>query len=304
MVSLVVVTVAAAAIFTPEEMAFTGRAARAAALYVSNVFFDRSASDYFAPKVEGNPLLHTWSLGIEEQFYLVWPLLILFAYRGAQGRRRSIAVLIALVAASLAFCLYATRTNPTMAFYELPTRAWEFAAGGLLALVPLSWAPGRRIWVSAFGIAGFGMILAAAALLKGGAGFPGPSALLPVTGALAVLFAGSVAPRDGIGGVLSKPPLQLLGAYSYSWYLWHWPFIVFAGVLFPSITVYGKIGAAIASLGVAGLTYSLVERPVRESLPGCPAGVVVGPCRRHNHAEHCGGLGFAGIWTAPTGARS
>jgi peptidoglycan/LPS O-acetylase OafA/YrhL len=259
------VVLAAAAILTPEQMAFTGQAARAAALYVSNVFFDRSASDYFAPKVEANPLLHTWSLGIEEQFYLVWPLLILFAYRGAHGLRRSVMVLIAAAGGSFAFCLYATRAAPTVAFYELPSRAWEFASGGLLALLPLPGTIERKRWVIVCGVVGLGMILGAALLTKGGAGFPGFIALLPVGGTLAVLFAGAAAPRRGIGAVLSTAPLQFLGARSYSWYLWHWPFIVFAGVLFQQITVFGKLGAAIASLAVAALTYRLVERPVREN---------------------------------------
>jgi peptidoglycan/LPS O-acetylase OafA/YrhL len=278
---LVAVTIAAALIFAPEEMAATGRAACAAALYVSNVFFDSTASDYFAPRVEGNPLLHTWSLGIEEQFYLVWPLLLLFAYRGAHAPRRSMGVLAGAVAASFGFCLYASHAEPTIAFFELPSRAWEFAAGGFLALAPLSWATERAPWVSACGIVGLAMILGAAALLRGGAGFPGFIVLLPVIGALAALFAGSVAPRLGIGAALSAAPLQFLGARSYSWYLWHWPFIVFAGVLFPDIAVYGKLCAAVSSLAVAALTYRLVEQPVRQSRyfvarPGLSLGVAGG----------------------------
>ena len=278
---LVAVTVAAALIFAPDEMAATGRAACAAALYVSNVFFDSTASDYFAPRAEGNPLLHTWSLGIEEQFYLVWPLLILLASRGAHGARRSIAVLTGGFAASFVFCLYASRAEPTIAFFELPSRAWEFAAGGLLAFVPLSWRTAGTPWMSACGIVGLAMILGAAALLRGGAGFPGFIALLPVIGTLAALFAGSGAPRRGIGAALSAAPLQYLGARSYSWYLWHWPFVVFAGVLFPGITVYGKLWAAVFSLAVAALTYRLVERPVRQSRylvagPGLSLGVAGG----------------------------
>ena len=262
---VVAVTIAAALIFAPEGMAATGRAACAAALYVSNVFFDSTASDYFAPQVEGNPLLHTWSLGVEEQFYLVWPLLILFAYRGAHAPRRSIAVLAVAVAASFVFCLYASRAAPTTAFFELPSRAWEFAAGGLLALVPLSWATAGTLWASACGIIGLAMILGTAALLRGGAGFPGYIVLVPVIGTLAALYAGSVAPRRGIGAALSAAPLQFLGARSYSWYLWHWPFVVFAGVLFPGSAVYGKLWAAVFSLAVAALAYRLVEWPVRQN---------------------------------------
>jgi peptidoglycan/LPS O-acetylase OafA/YrhL len=262
---LVAVTIAAALIFAPEEMAATGRAACASALYVSNVFFDSTASDYFAPQVEGNPLLHTWSLGVEEQFYLVWPLLILFAYRGAHGPRRPIAVLTGAVAVSFVFCLYASRVEPTIAFFELPSRAWEFAAGGILALMPLSWATEASPWVSVCGIVGLAMILGSAALLRGGAGFPGFIVLLPVIGTLAALFAGSVAPRRGIGAALSAAPMQFLGARSYSWYLWHWPFVVFAGVLFPGITMHGKLLTAVFSLAVAALTYRSVERPVRRS---------------------------------------
>ena len=278
---LVAVTLAAALIFAPKEMAATGQAACAAALYISNVFFDITASDYFAPQVEGNPLLHTWSLGVEEQFYLVWPLLILFAHRGAHALRRSIVVLVGSAAASFAFCLIATRIAPTIAFFELPSRAWEFAAGGLLALVPLSRARSGMSWVSACGIVGLAMILGTAAVLRGGAGFPGFVVLLPVIGTLAALFAGSVTPRRGVSAVLSAAPLQFLGARSYSWYLWHWPFVVFAGVLFPGITVYGKLGAAVASLAVAALVYRLVERPVRQNRyfvgrPGLSLGIAGG----------------------------
>jgi peptidoglycan/LPS O-acetylase OafA/YrhL len=262
---LVVVMLVAAAIFSPAEIAFTGQAARAAGLYMSNVFFDRTASDYFAPQVAGNPLLHTWSLGLEEQFYLVWPWLILMASRGASGARRSIGALGTVVVVSFLFCLYATRHAPTVAFYELPARAWEFAAGGLLAVVPASRAAAVSRWAVGCGIVGVGMILGTAALVKGGAGFPGWIAVFPVTGTLAMLFAGAAAPQRGMSVALSAAPLQFLGARSYSWYLWHWPFIVFAGILFPDITVTGRVGAAVAALWIATATYRCVERPVRKN---------------------------------------
>ena len=100
-------TLFAAAVFSPRELEFTGRAPRAAGLYVSNVFFDRSASDYFALGLEGNPLLHTWSFSLE-QFYLVWPLLILLADRGPHRAQRSIWILGAVTTLSFTYCVYTT----------------------------------------------------------------------------------------------------------------------------------------------------------------------------------------------------
>ena len=254
---------AALALLPPPELVSAGRAALAAALYVSNVFFDHGASDYFAPAVETNPLLHTWSLGVEEQFYLIWPLLLLFAARGQNGARRSLAVLGALALLSFACCALATRLAPTLAFYELPARAWEFAAGGLLALRARPVGARAAHGASAAGIGGLVLMLAAAVLLEGGAGFPGWRALVPVAGTLAVLHAGTAAPGRGVGRLLATAPLQFVGSRSYSWYLWHWPCIVFAGLLVPGIGVRGKVVAALVALLLATATYSLVERPVR-----------------------------------------
>ena len=210
--ALVVVTIVAAALLSPREMEFTARAARAAGLYMSNVFFDRSAADYFAPTVASNPLLHTWSLGLEEQFYLVWPLLIILSYRGLHRLRWSLAVLGALVLSSFMFCLWATRAAPTVAFYELPSRAWELAAGAVLALLPISWAARRGRWAHASGLIGMCMILGTAALLKGGSGFPGWIALFPVIGTLATLFAGAVARQCWPERRAWAKPLQVLGS--------------------------------------------------------------------------------------------
>jgi peptidoglycan/LPS O-acetylase OafA/YrhL len=262
---LVATVSAAAAIYGPGEIQFTARAARATSLYVSNVFFDRSATDYFAPEVASNPLLHTWSLGVEEQFYLLWPLLMLATRAGISGGRRAPIMLGTVAAVSFLCCLITTSRAPTFAFYELPARGWEFAAGGLLAFVPASNTSTARRTAEALGYAGVALILGSALLFKGGAGFPGALALLPVAGTLATLYAGANAPRRGIGALLGAAPMQFLGARSYAWYLWHWPFIVFAGVVFVDVTVGGRLGAAIASLVVAGVTYRLVEHPVRES---------------------------------------
>jgi peptidoglycan/LPS O-acetylase OafA/YrhL len=260
---LAVTSFFALAFLTPQEMTFAGRAARWAGLYVSNVFFDHSASDYFAPDVEGNPLLHTWSLGLEEQFYLLWPMLILVAHRGPHRTQRLVGILSAAIVLSFACSVYATNLAPTFAFYELPARGWEFAAGGLLALLPVSKIPGSSGWAVGFGLIGLAVILGACVVVKGGAGFPGWIALFPVAGTLAILLAGAKAPRRGTAILLSAAPLQFVGARSYAWYLWHWPFLVFAGILVPGITLSGRLLAAAASLFAASLTFRFVERPIR-----------------------------------------
>jgi peptidoglycan/LPS O-acetylase OafA/YrhL len=262
---LLATTLFAALVLSPNELEFTARAARAAGLYLSNVFFDQSASDYFSPNVQGNPLLHTWSLGLEEQFYLAWPLLVLAIGRGPAGFERPIWILGAVAVLSFTYCLYSTRAAPTVAFYEMPARAWEFAAGGVLVLLPVTGKSQDSGWAVAGGIVGMAVILLTAIMVKGGAGFPGSIALFPVAGTLAILFAGANAPRRGIGTLLGVSPLQFIGSRSYSWYLWHWPFVVFAMALFPGVQIGGTIVAAIASLLAATLTFRFVERPIRES---------------------------------------
>jgi peptidoglycan/LPS O-acetylase OafA/YrhL len=261
-VVLLATMVAAPELLPPQQLESAARAARAAALYVSNVFFDAAAADYFAPSVESNPFLHTWSLGVEEQFYLVWPLLVMVA---AGRRRRALWVLGTVTALSLTCCVYATRNAPTFAFYELPARAWEFAAGGLLTLLPCPAGTRAAHAARAGGVVGVALILAVSALLRSGAGFPGWIAGVPVCGTLAILFAGAVSPQHGISRLLSTAPLQFLGARSYSWYLWHWPCVLFAEALAPAAGSAGKVAAAAVGLCFASLAFRYVECPVRRS---------------------------------------
>jgi peptidoglycan/LPS O-acetylase OafA/YrhL len=247
----------------PQELEFAGRAARATALYVSNVFFDQHAADYFAPDVEANPFLHTWSLGVEEQFYLVWPLLLLLGLRGRRSNRPLLWLLAGVTSLSFLFCLWSTAHRPTLAFYELPARAWEFGLGGLLACAGVSRLHGTAAWL--LGWLGLATILVAAYLLRGGSGFPGWLATAPALGTMAVLSAGQAPARRGAGFLLDSRPMQYLGARSYSWYLWHWPFIGLANAIAPAIPVVGKVIVGVVSLGAASLTYRLVEQPVRNN---------------------------------------
>ena len=259
---MMLATLAAGALVQgPQELAFAGRAARATALYISNIFFDQYAADYFARDVESNPFLHTWSLGVEEQFYLVWPLLLLLGLRQGRSNRTLMGLLAAVTGLSFLACLWSTVYRPTFAFYELPARAWEFGLGGLLAC-----AGGTRLRgtvAALLGWLGLAAILVMACLLHDGTGFPGWLATVPALGTVALLAAGPARHPYGVGVLLDARPMQYLGARSYSWYLWHWPFIVLAGALAPAIPVTGKLIVGVVSLSAASLTYRLIEQPVR-----------------------------------------
>jgi peptidoglycan/LPS O-acetylase OafA/YrhL len=261
--TLVITLGIGALILAPTELVFAGRAGRATALYVSNVFFARNAADYFAPNVEANPMLHTWTLAVEEQFYLCWPLLIMLGLQLMRSRLALVIILSGLTVVSLAACVWFTARGGTFAFYQLPARAWEFGGGGL-AVLPASGKlrvppPG---WV-ALGWVGVLTILGSAFTISSGSGFPGLIALAPVLGTILALAAGAELPGCGVGILLNSAPLQFLGKLSYSWYLWHWPFLVLSKALLPNISMAGKAGVAVVSLLVAAITHHFVENPIR-----------------------------------------
>jgi peptidoglycan/LPS O-acetylase OafA/YrhL len=257
-------------ILSPPELSFAGRAGRAAALYASNMFFATNAADYFAPNVKSNPLLHTWSLAVEEQFYLFWPLLILLGLRVWRSAKALLTVEAAVTVLSLGACLWWTARGGPFAFYQLPARAWEFGIGGIAVLIPrgaLLGPCGARKFPSGcwavLGRLGILAILASGSVITGEANFPGWIALIPVLGTAVALVASAECPDRGARPMLSGAPLQRLGKLSYSWYLWHWPLLVFATALFPQIPLAGKISVAAASLGVAAATHHLFENPIR-----------------------------------------
>ncbi len=250
-----------AVVLAPQELEFTARAARATALYLGNVFFAHDAADYFAPNVRSNPLLHMWSLAVEEQFYLVWPLLMLLAWRRGRSAR-ALAVTFAMVTAlSFLLCVLLTAQDRTDAFYAPYTRAWEFGLGGLASLMPRRGGTARRWRV--VGWAGMLLIILASFALNPTVPFPGWVALIPVLGTTGVLIAGRGAPGEGPGAVLGSRPLRFLGGLSYSWYLWHWPFLVLAFALLPNLGMAGRIVAVLAALLVAAVTHFAVENPIR-----------------------------------------
>ena len=249
-------------VFSPLEQEEFTRTARATALYLSNIWFLRNAGDYFAAAVETNPLLHTWSLAVEEQFYLVWPALLLLAMRGRQPRLRLALVMAAVIVVSLTSSVWLTWVNRPWAFYSSPVRAWEFAVGGLICLLPSAVMAAKQRLPVLIGWSGLAAIILGAVAFTESTSFPGVAAILPVAGTAAVLAAGS-ARGGGLQRLLNTAPLQHLRRLSYSWYLWHWPVLVLGAVLIPSMSLFGRLACALLSLGLSITTYVAVENPVR-----------------------------------------
>jgi peptidoglycan/LPS O-acetylase OafA/YrhL len=248
----------------------------ASALYVGNYRLALQGTDYLAENQAPSPFQHYWSLGAEEQFYLLWPaLLVLAAVLGRRLAPRSaapvaapIAVLALMTGASFAGSLAWTSTSPPWAYFSLPSRAWELGVGGLVALgVPL-WRRLPRAVAGLSGWAGLALVLGSCVLLTGSTPFPGTAALAPVLGAALVIAAGRAAPPWGAGALLGLPPLRAVGRMSYSWYLWHWPVLVLApAVLGHPLGLPARLAAAAVSGVLAAGTLVLVENPVRFAAP-------------------------------------
>jgi peptidoglycan/LPS O-acetylase OafA/YrhL len=255
-------------VLAPGETTSAAGSALAAAFYVSNMLFATRSADYLSGDLDHDPFLHTWSLGVEEQFYLLWPLLLVLVGRAAPDRvtlhRRTGVVFGVASAVSLCACVALTWTDRPWAFFGMPSRAWQF---GLGALAWLMVSPGRSLpWrvQSAAGWLGAGLLAAAVATIDDHAMFPGWWATLPAVGAGLLILGGRTARPSWPSRALAWPLLVWLGDVSYSWYLWHWPALVFARILVgPDLVTAGM--ALIGALGLAHLTYVWLENPIRRA---------------------------------------
>jgi peptidoglycan/LPS O-acetylase OafA/YrhL len=246
-------------VLVPSDLALFGRSVAAVTVFASNVLFWKEAG-YFDTEAHLKPLLHTWSLGVEEQFYLFFPIALLLLWK---LRRRWRVIAIILVAlASLALAQRLVATQPTMVFYLLPTRAWELLIGGLLAFAPRrQFSP---LVADGAALAGLGLILASVFLFDSATPFPSVYALVPTIGtALVIAFA---SPATLVGRLLSTRLMVGIGLVSYSAYLWHQPLVVFArhiDLAGPSLVA--QTALSLAAIPLAYLSWRFVEQPFRDS---------------------------------------
>jgi peptidoglycan/LPS O-acetylase OafA/YrhL len=237
-----------------------GRDVIAASLYVSNYLFAWWQADYQNLDATPSPVIHYWSLAVEEQFYLVWPLLILLFFTLSKylKNRMVLTYLVATITlASFIFSIYQTENSPIWAFYSLPTRAWELGLGALLVLVP----PFKtRKFI---GLIGFVLLIISAFLFNESTPFPGLNAALPVIGTVLLIATINSWPPF-LNDVANSRISQWLGEISYPLYLWHWPLLVLPSTYFARpLEVYERLLAIAATILLADLTHRFIEEPYR-----------------------------------------
>lgn len=253
-VMLGIVLVAGLVLMLPRELSSLGESVAAASASVSNILFWQETG-YFSRSAETNPLLHTWSLGVEEQFYLFWPLMLLLANRLVPGRLGALLWLVIIGSLACGAALVVLSANA--AFYLLPGRAWELAIGGVIALgaVPnVSRASLREalVWLGAITIA------ASYALVRSDQPFPVPTAIPACVGTALII---AYAPGTALAKLLSLGPVRAIGLISFSLYLWHWPLITFYRIeTGMGLDLAETFWLVLASLVLATLSYFLVER--------------------------------------------
>jgi len=271
---VLIATMIASQFFLPAdgERQALAASAVAATLFVSNFYFWRNTSGYFGEAAEELPLLHTWTLSVEEQFYLVWPVVIiaaLFISRNREVNFRKLLLGSAIVLSTLSFLasLWLLEGQPSAAFYLAPARAFELGAGAILALLigtRTNHLAGMELVNSALIIVGFIAVGYAIFFLDGTLAWPGWLSLIPVLGTVALLTGLTLKSGGFAHRVLSVSPMVWIGKLSYSWYLWHWPFLVYVHIYAPTAPSIWQITAAVVlSFFAAAASFRWIEDPIR-----------------------------------------
>jgi peptidoglycan/LPS O-acetylase OafA/YrhL len=278
---LVVTAMAASVILPPLTHASVADDVRAAAVWVSNWHFAAGSTQYMSDTAQ-SPVLHYWSLSLEEQFYVVWPLVMLgvvwsVGRWGPMSRRRLGTALGVILAVSLLASMTLTSATGPWAYFGLQTRAWELAVGAGLSLVVVRLTELTLPVAALSGWVGLALIAWAAFTFDRTTAYPGIAAVVPVTGAALVLASGARTRGVGASGLLSHPAAVHVGKLSYSWYLWHWPLLVLAAALAPTTgsdsvdgspvrtpVLYVLLALALSYV-LAEVSHRYVEDPVRRA---------------------------------------
>lgn len=247
-------------LLTAKDFSELGRTVRYQSLFISNILFMRE-DGYFQPASDLKPLLHTWSLAVEEQYYIFFPLLMVLLMRHVRHWRW---MLFAVLLVSFGLNIAYIERKPDVAFFSLPTRAWELLCGAMLAVLPASRQAVRPWFYQAVGVAGLIAVLVAVFTFDRATVFPGWAALLPVLGATALIWSGGQG-STWVGQLLSARVYVWVGLLSYSLYLWHWPVYVYANAIsIDGIQPWEAAGWMLLALGLAWLSWRFVELPFRE----------------------------------------
>ncbi len=241
-----------------------------AALFLANFHFEAVHTNYLVAQAPPSPLLNYWSLGVEEQFYIVYPTLILLIgwwARKGSFRTRLTVVLVAVIVASYTFSIVYTSVNSQSAYYSLLTRSWELALGGLIAVHGRHLQRIPQAWAAVGSWLGLTAIMVSSLTLNGSSLYPGALVAIPTLGAGLVVAAGAAEPKWGVERLLRRRTFQFLAAISFPLYLWHWPILEIAaqsrGVM--SLSVWDNIGLLLVAGVLATLTYYFFENPIRHS---------------------------------------
>ena len=269
LVTLVTLIVGRLVLLPSGEQQDLSKSALASSLFLSNVYFMKVATNYFAGPSELQPLLHTWSLSVEEQFYLFWPLWLtaLWALGTRVAHRRPEAVVTGGIAAATVASFFASAhwaaTAPSVAFFATPSRVWELGCGALLS----QFLRGRSRGVPrgfVIGILGAIAIASAGVLFTRETQFPGFAALAPVMGTCLLIIAAHSDETTGVTRFLSLKPMRFVGGISYSWYLWHWPLLAIARTADLGQHNLGRdVGLIILAFGLAAASTLWFENPIR-----------------------------------------
>jgi len=261
---LIFASVASWRLLMPQQFDDFAISVLSTALFISNIHFASVAGYFAAPAIE-KPLLHTWSLAVEEQFYLAFPLFLFIVHRWLKGGW--VAWLAPLALVSFAISVWGVAHDPSVTFYLAQARVWELLLGSLLAVQAIPQLEGR-IWRELGGMFGLGLIAWGLFTLTAQSPFPGANALLPAGGAALVIYSASSG-ETTISKMLATRPLVFVGLISYSLYLWHWPLLVFANFMQVDPLTWTQTAAVVAlSFVMAILSWRFVELPFRK-----PAGV-------------------------------